>query len=674
MNLVDRIKIAAAALFQRDAKAAMTFSRYGGIGGYTYLDDNFRINTSWPFLRNTQIDYRQEVGDLTQSSLVMAALNWAGRTLPQAMFRVYDLRGDSPQPLPKHPLHWRLRRPNPYFSGARMWKASAMSWILSGNVYWFKARNGMRVKELWWLPHWMVTPKRESKDDFVSYYEYRVDGVPSYLDPADVIHFRDGVDPADDMLGCSPIRALLREVFTDNEYSQYSALMARNSGVPPFGVIPKAQPGIRIDTQKIKDEVMRKVGGDERGKPVVFTGEVEVVKFGFSPRDMNLDMLRRVPEERLAGVLGIPAVVLGFGAGLERGTHENFAQAIEMAYEGFAVPLWEYFADELTAQLLPDYDSPTKGDEPTREVRADYSKVRALQEDQDALHKRLDESFHAGWLKRSEARAMAGLPVDAAIDDVYYLDITMSAGNPGNDSAPDGGAGGNNDQAKPRSRKGRIFKGLPDEYQRKADFDYSAIYVPLPPAIGDPILANGSRIPDDQLAEKGRETEPHVTILYGLHTKNPEDVRAVLGNEPPAALIFGRTGMFEGPDYDVLFVEVISPDLQRLNAKARASLEYTNSYTEYQPHATIAYLRPGEGRQYVGEDFLDGARFITDRLCFSTPDSHKVEIRLEGQRKDVKLKAMIGEVDMGTDEEARDWWERGAPDELIDLLDAGGVE
>lgn len=433
MNLRQRLNKAVVAIAQ---KAGMTFSRYGGIGGFTYLDDNFRRNISWPHLRNTQIDFRQEVGDLTQSSLVMAAVSWAGRTLPQAMFRVYDLKGKEPQPLPKHPLHWRLRRPNPYFSGARMWKAGALSWILGGNVYWYKARNGMRVKELWWLPHWMVTPKRENDQDFVSYYEYRVDGVPYSLAPEDVIHFRDGVDPADDMLGMSPVRSLLRTVFTDNEYEQYSALMAKNSGVPPFGIIPKTLPGVKVDAQKIKEEILRRTSGDERGKPTVFTQQVEVVKFGYSPEEMDLAMLRRVPEERLSGVLGIPAIVLGFGAGLEHGTFENFEQAVEMAYEGFAVPLWDYFADELSVQLLPDYDGQTRGDEPTREVRADYSKVRALQEDQDALHKRLDKSFIADWMKRGEVRAKAGLSVDPSRDDFYYSEL-MAAMEPEEDPEGD---------------------------------------------------------------------------------------------------------------------------------------------------------------------------------------------------------------------------------------------
>ncbi|MCI0390317.1 MAG: phage portal protein [Acidobacteria bacterium] len=410
------------ALTATASKAAMTFSRYGGIGGFSFLDDNFRLNMNWPHLRNTQIDFRQEVGDLMQSSLVMAAVNWAGRTLPQATFRVYDLTGGDPQPLPKHPLHWRMRRPNPYFSGARLWKASAISWILSGNVYWFKSRNGLRVKELWWLPHWMVTPRRENRGDFISYYEYRVDGVPHRLEPADVIHFRDGVDPADDMLGISPLRSLLRAIFTDNEYEQYSALLAKHSAIPPFAVIPKSAPGARVDVRKIKEELMRRTGGDERGKPMIFTGDVQVIKLGFDPEAMNLAKLRRVPEERLSGAIGIPAVVLGFGAGLERATHKNFGQAIEMAYKGFAVPLWEYFAGELTAQLLPDYSEQT-GDASQFEVRADLGRVRALQKDQNALHLRLDKSFRAGWMMRSEARAELGLPVDRTVDDFYYSDL-----------------------------------------------------------------------------------------------------------------------------------------------------------------------------------------------------------------------------------------------------------
>src|SRR5262249_19919694 len=160
------------------------------------------------------------------------------------------------------------------------------------------------------------------------------------------------------------------------------------------------------------------------------------------------------------------------------------------AYEGFAIPLWEYFADELSAQLLPDYDGMPKGDEPTREVRADYSKVRALQEDEDALHQRLDNSFQAGWMKRSEVRAKAGLPVDKTEDDFYYFDLMtkMATPNDGSDSNVNGNQDNQNNTTdgnkrpsnnkiilvEPKMRRplNSLLTHLPDEYSQKAEGDY----------------------------------------------------------------------------------------------------------------------------------------------------------------------------------------------------------
>lgn len=671
MKLFDRVKTAADLILGREEKAAMTFSRFGGIGGFNYLDENFRVNFNYPFNRNTLIDYRQEVGDLTQSSLVMSAVGWTGRALPQAVFRVYDLRGDKPQPLPKHPLYNRLRRPNPYFSGSTVWKATALSWILSGNAYWLKARSGAgRVRELWWLPHWLVTPRRDTPEDFVSYYEYRVDGVPFRLEPEDVVHFRDGVDPSDDMRGISPVRSLLREIFTDNEYSQYSALLAKNAGVPPFGVVPKTAPGTRVDYRGIKEELVRRTSGDERGKPAVFTSDVEIVKFGFSPEEMDLAMLRRVPEERLAGVIGIPSIVLGFGSGLERGTFSNFEQAVEMAYEGFLVPLWDYFADEMTAQVLPDYDGQPRGDELSREVRADTTKVRALQEDQNELFTRLDSSFQSGWLKRSEARAMAGLEVDEGEDDVYYFDVV------GGSSMGEGEEGEEEEQDQERGddeKRARAFRFIPWEYRQKQAHDYSNVAVLLPPAIAQSMLAFGSKIPDERLATDGRENEPHVTVRFGLHTQDAEEVRRVLQDEPPVMLSFGVTGLFQSPEMDVLFIEVISPDLERLNATLGAVLANTQTQPQYVPHATIAYLKPGEGKQYMDNSVLLGARFTADRVVFSTCDNRKTEIALSGERRVKSFKGIVGEVDTGSDQQAREWWAEGISDEFLQMVDAERV-
>ena len=83
---------------------------------------------------------------------------------------------------------------------------------------------------------------------------------------------------------------------------------------------------------------------------------VNVEKVGFSPNDLNLAQLRRLPEERLSAVIGIPAIVLGYGAGLDKATYSNARQLVEYATESYLVPLYRYIQEELTTQLLPDFE------------------------------------------------------------------------------------------------------------------------------------------------------------------------------------------------------------------------------------------------------------------------------------------------------------------------------
>ena len=51
-----------------------------------------------------------------------------------------------------------------------------------------------------------------------------------------------------------------------------------------------------------------KFGGANRGMPMVLTGAMNIDVVSFSPADMNLINLGRLPEERVAAVMGVPAV------------------------------------------------------------------------------------------------------------------------------------------------------------------------------------------------------------------------------------------------------------------------------------------------------------------------------------------------------------------------------
>lgn len=400
--------------------------RFPGSGGTTW--ETQRIYSSVVEMQNAHfrssdegtIDYVSEVGDPTGSSLVMAAVRWLGNTLPEAPLLVKEVtqKGDA-QEVQNHPMVELLRRPNPYYSGSTLWKAFSLSWIIAGNCYLLKVRNGSgRVVELWYVPHWMLEPRwPRDGSQFISHYAYKVDGQEYRIERDDVIHFRDGIDPNNTRLGLSPLTALYRELYGDVQATRYAARVSKNFGVPPFALMPKPDVnGVEVDVEKIKQGLMRAIGGDNTGKPLVLSSPFDIHEFGAKPNEMAIDSQHTFPEQRFAAVIGIPLAVLGLNGGFQASTYRNAEEATEAAYEGYLIPLHRYMEEELNVQLLPDMD-----DRPNRFVRHDLSQVRALQDDEDKKYKRLTTAYAGGWLKRSEVRSSTGFPV-APEDEIYFTE------------------------------------------------------------------------------------------------------------------------------------------------------------------------------------------------------------------------------------------------------------
>jgi HK97 family phage portal protein len=368
----------------------------------------------------TNINYAAEVGDLSQSRLIMAAVNFMGRSLPEAALEVVKTKSDGTKKIiPGHPVVSLFARPNKFYTGDLLWKSFGLSWIIAGNVYFYKVRNRLgEVIELWYLPHTMVEPRWESENSFIDYYAYQVDGYEYKLKPSDIIHFRNGIDPNNTRMGLSDIASALREIYTDNEASNFSALLMRNNGVGPFAISPEGEKVnmSEIERKRLIDNFQRKTGGDERGKPFVSGTPFKILKTGFSPEELDLSKLRHLPEETIASLTGIPAIVLQFGAGLERSTYSNYSEAKESAFEGVIVPLWRYIQAELTHQLVSDFDKSEK-----LEANFNTSNVRVLQDDENKLYVRVGVAYRNGIIKRSEARSKMGFQT-APEDEVYFVE------------------------------------------------------------------------------------------------------------------------------------------------------------------------------------------------------------------------------------------------------------
>ena len=373
---------------------------------------------SW-ILPRTKFDYKAEVGDGLGSSTIMAPVLWIARTFPEAPVMVFS----DGEMVPEHDMLKLIRKPNPFYSGLTLEMATIISFVTNGNAYWIKIRNGqLKVKQLWYVPHWLMTPKwPDSGNVYISHYEYKpgAESIPIAME--DVVHLRYGLDPRNIRLGLHPLGSAMREVFTDDEAANFTAALLKNLGIPGLLVNPKEGGVMPDDKEAVKQWFKEKFAGDRRGEPLVMGGPTEIKQLGFSPTEMDLGKLREIPEERVCALLGIPAAVVGFGTGMQQTkVGATMAEMREMAYESCIIPTQRLIASELENQLLPDFESNLN----KVHVGYDLTNVRVLQEDQNKLAERWDKLIKGGWAMVSEGRRAVGLETDSS-HDIYLRSFNV---------------------------------------------------------------------------------------------------------------------------------------------------------------------------------------------------------------------------------------------------------
>jgi 2'-5' RNA ligase len=136
---------------------------------------------------------------------------------------------------------------------------------------------------------------------------------------------------------------------------------------------------------------------------------------------------------------------------------------------------------------------------------------------------------------------------------------------------------------------------------------------------------------DDIYEEDGHglETEPHVTLLYGLHSDKIKDDDVLDASSKGIMSIgLGNPSLFENDKYDVLKFDAEAPFLHKIN-KELTKLPHTNDYPDYHPHCTIAYLKPGTGKKYT--KLFKGRIYevFPTKVVYSKPDGTKKEARFE---------------------------------------------
>ena len=383
----------------------------------------YGYNTSSGFWESDKL---KEIGDGSGNSAVTACLNVLATSFaePQLQIVKRDQTFGDREVNHGHPLAELFRRPNPFMSHNLMSHYIVLALNTNGDAFLYKNRNskGQVVELVPLMPHLVEVRGNENK--LITHYEYYTYGKGEFvkLDVQDMVHIRQGIDPNDHRRGHAPLKSVLREILGDESAGQFTTALLNNMAVPGVVLTPRSDGyggPTKEEAESISAMYKEKFGGANRGAPMVLSGAMNVEVVSFTPDQMKLAELRRIPEERVSAVLGVPAILAGLGAGLNSATYNNTKELKEFFTEQKLVPMWRTVANELTHQLLlPDFQD--------KNLMCDYDiqSVRALQTDVDNLYKRVNMGVNGGWITIGEARQVVGLDVDES-HDVYLRPLNM---------------------------------------------------------------------------------------------------------------------------------------------------------------------------------------------------------------------------------------------------------
>lgn len=182
-------------------------------------------------------------------------------------------------------------------------------------------------------------------------------------------------------------------------------------------------------------------------------------------------------------------------------------------------------------------------------------------------------------------------------------------------------------------------KSISDLFRKKTakkgvSYSFGCLTVPVPDQLAQEIISWGKRrIPDSILytgdESMGRENEIHTTLFYGLVKDDPDEVREMMKGIKPFEARLGLINAFmDAGTHDVVKIEVECPELEKLHYLIEDELENKNKFPTYQAHVTVAYVKNGEGKKYVGDDSFRGRKFKVKDVVFSQKDHTEHAIRL----------------------------------------------
>lgn len=324
-----------------------------------------------------------------------------------------------PEQLADHPVLELFEHPNPFMSRFQLIASLVMFRAIAGSSYLNIGRSAAgKAVELWSLrpDRVFVIPDRQKH---IGGWEYRLETETFFVPTTNMIQSRTR-NPVDDYYGLPPLAVCAERVDSDAMMRQFTLAFFRNAGVPS-GLLNITKQVSAAERQLIKDKFRNETGAPQNWHSllVLDATEANYVKVGASLEEsVVFPQLDEISEARIAMAFGVPPELIGARLGMLHGNRSTTLAARAGFWDETCAPMYQELAADFTRGLKADYDG--TADE-FDYLEFDTSTVKALQEDEDAKHKRIRDDLQAGLISVQEARVQLGHDADYASDALLIL-------------------------------------------------------------------------------------------------------------------------------------------------------------------------------------------------------------------------------------------------------------
>lgn len=356
----------------------------------------------------------------THNEIVYAAINRKATAVIGPRLMVQGRTKDGQwEEIPGHPLRRLLMAPNPDMDEAAFHRAWIVAQDVTGVFYAEKVMGASKLPEqLYPLDSSKVFPVLN--DTGVAYYEFKDGSYKERIEPERMLVKR-MYDPTNKFGGLSPLAVCLGSIDADNAQTDFIREFFNNAGIPSGLLKIK---GRKLNQQQA-DDIRAKWAarfGRQWGRLhdlSVLDEDADYQKVGANLDELASEAIRSFTESRISMTLDVPPLIIYAYVGLLRATYSNLKEAWRGFWDASLTPMFTDWASFLSSHLLTDFVDPQLILGEQIRLAWDFSAVKWLQDDVDAVHARARADFQAGAITLNEMRSRIGEDPDPAGD--YYL-------------------------------------------------------------------------------------------------------------------------------------------------------------------------------------------------------------------------------------------------------------